>query len=547
MSLSIFKHKAITSIYVTGMLMMFLLAIVFTMLVIYEKYNDFDNDAIVIRKQFLKEQKNTIYFDVSRVIDFISHEYNKRYKSMDEKLLQEQIINAIEHLYERPDSTGYIFIYTLDGKNISDPIQKENRGKNLYHYKDENGVRVIKEFIDVSQQEQGGFVEYAWIKPTTGKQSSKISYAKSFTPWGWMVGTGVYFDEVEKLIASKKMDLKKRLIQYMMEILSLSVIIFGIGLAGVGIISYIINKEINIFTDFFQKASKTYIAINEEEVQLHEFKKMVKYTNAMVSEIHKRKKRLTELNASLEKNVEKKTEDLTRQNKLLEEEKSFSESLAKIQDSFIKHSIHEINTPLAVIMTNIDMHKIKLGEDKYLSQIEAASKMIANIYDDLSYMVKKDRFVYEKEWIEFSLFLFGRIEFFREIALGNRHKIILDIQDGIQYYFSTIELQRIVDNNLSNAIKYAKRSSDIFVTLTKSDDKIFLSFKTHSYKIKDTKRIFEPFHRENDIKGGFGLGLEIVHSICHKENIAVEVNSSDDMTIFKYIFSTRRGDESFIA
>ncbi len=529
------------------MLIMFLLTIIFTMLVIYEKYNDFDSDAIVIRKQFFKEQKDTISFDVNRVVNFVSHEYKKRHDSIDEKILQEQVLNAVEQLYGRQDGTGYIFIYTLNGKNLSDPVQKENRGKNLYSFKDPNGVQVIKELIDVSQQEQGGFVEYIWVKPTTGKESSKISYAKSFTPWGWMIGTGVYLDEVEKLIDTKKMELKKRLIQYMMEILSLSVIIFGIGLAGVGVINYIINKEINTFTDFFQKASKSYTTIDAEQVQLHEFKKMVKYSNAMVSEIHKRKKRLKELNASLEKKVVKKTEDLTEQNRLLEEEKIFSESLVKAQDSFIKHSIHEINTPLAVIMTHIDMHKIKFGEDKYLSKIEAASKMIANIYDDLSYMVKKDRFVYEKEWIEFSMFLNGRIAFFREIALGNRHRIISDIEENIQYYFSTIELQRIIDNNLSNAIKYAKRNSDIMVTLRQKDKEIVLQFKTHSYKIEDTERIFEPFHREDDVKGGFGLGLEIVRSICQKEKIKVEVNSDDQITIFTYKFNAGGVDESFIA
>jgi signal transduction histidine kinase len=103
------------------------------------------------------------------------------------------------------------------------------------------------------------------------------------------------------------------------------------------------------------------------------------------------KKRKNSLNLclSLEKRVEQKTQDLSEQNRLLEKEKEFSESLVKAQDSFIKHSIHEINTPLAVIMTHIDLFKMKEGENRYLSKIEAASKIISNIYSDLSYMVKR--------------------------------------------------------------------------------------------------------------------------------------------------------------
>ena len=292
-------------------------------------------------------------------------------------------------------------------------------------------MEVIKNLIKTSKQKEGGFVNYSWVKPVTGVATPKISYAKAFLPWQWMVGTGVYLDEVEKVIVAEKSALKKRLIKYMMEILSLTVILFGLGLAGLAIVTHIINKEIDTFSHFFKRASKRYITIDEEQIQLSEFRKMVKYINTMVNTIHRRKKKLKEINQTLEKRVEEKTENIRIQNRLLEKEKEFSETLVKAQDNFIKHSIHEINTPLAVIMMHIDMHKIKFGEDKYLSKIEAASKMIANIYDDLSYMVKKDRFVYEKEWISFSLFLEGRIAFFEEIAKGNKHKILSNIEPEI--------------------------------------------------------------------------------------------------------------------
>jgi len=344
---------------------------------------------------------------------------------------------------------------------------------------------------------------------------------------------------VEKLITQRKEKLKKLLVKYMMEMLTLTVIFLGIGFASIAIINSIIRKETDTFNTFFKKASKSHTTIDQEQIHLREFKRMVKYINNMVNTIHKRKEKLQEINLTLEKRVEKKTRDLSEKNRLLEEEKGFSESLLQAQDNFIKHSIHEINTPLAVIMTHIDIYKMKRGEDKYLSKIEAAAKMIGNIYDDLSYMVKKDRFVYKKQWISFSLFLEGRIRFFEEIATGNQHKIISNIEQGITLYFSDIELQRIIDNNLSNAIKYAKKGSDITVTLKREGKKILLMFVTHSHKIEDTQRIFEPFQREDNMKNGFGLGLEIVGSICKKENVEVDVSSNEKITIFSYTFELR--------
>lgn len=533
---NIFKNKKITTIYIWGMFIILLFVMLFAVLLINDEYNDFDREAESLRKEYIEEQKNTIVFDTNRVLKFISHAYKNNKKMLDEAYLKSQILNAIEQLYGRQDGTGYIFIYDFNGMNLSDPLRLHKVGENLYDFKDINGVKVIKDLIDISQKPEGGFVEYMWSKPVSEIETAKISYAKAFKPWGWMVGTGVYLDEVEKLIIVQKNALKKRLIKYMMEILSLTVILFGIGLSGLGVVNHLIGREIDSFSRFFKKAAKSHTTIDVDQIQLFEFRKMVRYINEMVDTIHKRKEKLKEVNLSLEKRVEQKTKDLSKQNILLEKEKDFSESLVKAQDSFIKHSIHEINTPLAVIMTHIDLFKMKEGENRYLSKIEAASKIISNIYDDLSYMVKKNRFNYVKNHFCISVFLEERIDFFSEIALGNQHNIIAEIQNDIWLYFSMEELQRIIDNNLSNAIKYANKGTDVKVILKVDKEEIILKFLSISPKIVDIEGIFKAFHRENDVRGGFGLGLEIVYTICQKENVKIEVNSDDKMTVFSYRF-----------
>ncbi len=524
------------------MTMMFVLIVMVVAMVFFGEYNTFESEAKISQKKYIEKQKETIVFDTHRVLKFIKYMYAHREAREDEKLLKSQILNAIEQLYGRPDGTGYIFIYNYDGVVLSDPAQKQNIGKNLYNIEDGNGVKVIKDLISISRKKEGGFVEYVWLKPTTGSLSPKVSYAQSFEPWGWMIGTGVYLDEIEKSIAKQRHALKMKLNKYMIDIIFLLGILFTFGVVGIIIANNILKREIDTFTNFFQKASVSHSLIDKEEIRLLEFKNMVSYINTMVQIIRKRQDKLTELNNTLESKVEDKTKDLNEKNKLLTKEKNFSNSLLKAQDSFIKHSIHEINTPLAVIMTHIDIRKMKFGEDKYLSKIEAASKMIANIYDDLSYMVKKDRFAYVRRWISFSDFVQNRIDFFEEIARGNKHKIVSDIESDIYCYISDIELQRIVDNNLSNAIKYANKNTEITVKLYESKKQTVLVFHTYSKKILDTKRIFEPFIQEDEIQGGFGLGLEIIHSICKKEHIVVSVDSNSKETVFKYIFS--KGDSS---
>ena len=535
MQLNIFKNKTIAGIHVVTMIVMFMFVIFFTAAIFYGEYNKFDISAEKIQKSYIKKQKESIVFDTQRVQKFINYMYEKYHDSKSETELKEEILNAIEHLYERQDGTGYIFIYNFKGIVLSDPVQRQNIGKDLYGIKDSNGVKVIEELIRVSRDKEGGFVEYTWLKPTTGELSPKISYAISFEPWKWMIGTGVYLDEIEKSITKQRSELKEKLNQYLIDIIFLLGVLFTVGVMGIIITNNILKREIDIFTNFFQNAASNYSVIDVKQIGLVEFQKMVLYINTMIDEIHQREHKLTELNATLESKVEEKTKDLHEKNLLLLEEKNFSISLVKAQDSFIKHSIHEINTPLAVIMTHIDLFKMKYGDNKYLSKIEAGSKIIANIYDDLSYMVKKNRFEYSKKDINLSTFVKDRIDFFHQIASGNNHKINAKIQEDIWLTMSTEELQRIVDNNLSNAIKYAFKETDIEIILEKEEEPV-LKFITQSPKIDDTERIFKAFERENDVKGGFGLGLEIVYGIAQKEDIYIEVDSTDERTTFSYTF-----------
>jgi signal transduction histidine kinase len=507
-----FKNKSVTTIYIWGMLVTFLFALMFIVLLIYEEYNDFDRESSIIRQQYIETQKNHIKFNVEQVHAFLN-QINRNYS----KAPSDNVLKSIENIYTINTLKEELFIFDKNGKVLLYPAGKNYLILPLELHKD------IK---------NASFITYKY------KNREKLAYVKHFSPWGWNIGSEFFIDDAQKEIDIQKLELKKRLIKIMMEILSLSVILFGFAIIWVGIVHNIIIKQITTFSAFFQRAAQHYTSINIEDIDIKEFRAMVPYANSMVDEIHTKKNKLKEMNMLLEKKVKRKTQDLERQNKLLAEEKNFSESLVKVQDDFIRNSIHEINTPLAVILTHIDVYRLKLGHNDYLSKIESATKMIANIYDDLSYMVKKNRVEYEKENIDMSDFLLNRIDFFMQIAHSNKQKIVTNIQSDIFLSFPPIELQRVIDNNLSNAIKYAKKSTSIIVNLRTDNKIIILEFITDSKVIQDTKKIFDPFHRENSYISGFGLGLEIVKSICDKREIQIDVTSDKNSTIFKYIFGS---------
>jgi len=110
-----------------------------------------------------------------------------------------QAMAAVKNL--RYDVEEYFWINDMEPRMIMHPIQADLDGKNLSENIDRNGKRMFVAMVDVCRKDGAGLVDYLWPKPGTSKPVPKISYVKSLPDWGWIIGSGIYMDEVEKEIA----------------------------------------------------------------------------------------------------------------------------------------------------------------------------------------------------------------------------------------------------------------------------------------------------------------------------------------------------------
>jgi signal transduction histidine kinase len=517
------KNISLSRLNLYGIISLLIFVILLNVLLIYKEYSDFGEESLRIQKNFFLNQKETIKKDTLRALTYISLQHDEWKGKMDEQTLKQNIIDTLNNFRDEKDGSGYIFVYTFDGVNIVDPILKQNYGKNLLDFQDSDGVYVIKDLIDVAHQQDGGYVEYRWNKPTTSKITKKISYAKAYEPWGWMVGTGIYLDDINSMIEESRQKSREKLMEYIINIVTLSLVMFLLFIIGIRTINTLIQRQISAFVEFFKLAITEHAFVDKKEVFIDDFKEMRQYLNEMVHELHAKTVTLKDLNENLEERVQIKTQKL-------KEQKQFSDSLVEAQDRFIKNSIHEINTPLSVIITHIDLFNMKHEGNKYIANIESAAKIILNIQNDLTYMIKKDRIDYPKQRLNLTEFLEERIAFFKDVALSNKLRVKLMIDKDLQVDFNDTELQRLIDNNISNAIKYAYTGTEILVELKEKR----LLVKTLSNKINDLEGIFKVYVREDESRGGFGIGLQIVKSICDKNGVVIDVVSDETMTTFIY-------------
>jgi len=100
-SINFLKNKTIASIHVVSMLLMLMVIVVFSAMVIYKEYQDFEVEAQNLHAEFIQKQKDTIVFDTTRVLNFIKDAYASRDREQDEETVKKQILHAIEELYGR--------------------------------------------------------------------------------------------------------------------------------------------------------------------------------------------------------------------------------------------------------------------------------------------------------------------------------------------------------------------------------------------------------------------------------------------------------------
>jgi two-component system OmpR family sensor kinase len=206
----------------------------------------------------------------------------------------------------------------------------------------------------------------------------------------------------------------------------------------------------------------------------------------------------------------------------------------KILSRFMKDSAHELNTPVTALMMSANY--LKNSYDKEMVEhMLISSKMISETYNSISYLAFNEIDLEEKEHLDLSEHIYHSIKYFKEIAASKNITINAEL-NTFMIYMDKNSLQKLINNLISNAIKYSHNNK-----------KIDISLKENVFKIKDEgigiakehqAKIFERYKRlSKKGYGGFGVGLDIVMRVCRANNIDISVESEVNRgTTFILIF-----------
>ncbi len=261
-----------------------------------------------VKYEWLNPKSNKVESKISYVFTFEPYNWilgTGEYYSVLLSKLQDEAKNVIKNL--RYGKDGYFWINVYEPKMVMHPTNPKLDGQSLKELKDPSGFFLFNEFVAVAKKDGKGFVPYMWPKPGFEKPQPKLSFVQGFEKWGWIVGTGVYVDDIERLAEDKErlIDsmIKKTIITNSIIGVFSSIIIFFITLL---IVKRGINRPLENISNAlenFDNNLNTVIAVTSKDemgVIARSFNSMIRDLRGLIDEA----KRTSQQNSSSSRELE---------------------------------------------------------------------------------------------------------------------------------------------------------------------------------------------------------------------------------------------------
>ncbi|WP_373070682.1 methyl-accepting chemotaxis protein [Sulfurimonas sp.] len=201
--------------------------------------------------------------------------------------MKEDALKTISEM--RFGKSGYFWINDATPKMIMHPIKPQLDGKDLSSVKDPKDVYLFNEMVKVVNEKGEGVVNYSWAKPGHDEPQPKMSYVQIFKPWGWIIGTGEYIDNIEAKIVQMRKSATDEIIASTFKIIGISIVLAGVLMLIVSLIANKIiiapiNNIVNIASDLAEGDGDLTKRINTKSND--ELNEIAKYMNYFIEKVH---------------------------------------------------------------------------------------------------------------------------------------------------------------------------------------------------------------------------------------------------------------------
>ncbi len=157
-----------------------------------------------VEKQMMKQKREAIRNLANIAWSLVSlYDQDVRDGRLSLKEAQERALHRLHNMRYGSEGKDYFWINDMHPTMIMHPYRPDLVGKDLTEFADANGKRLFVEFVRKVQKEKSGYIDYLWQwKDSSNTIAPKLSFVKGFEPWGWIIGTGIYVEDVYEEISA---------------------------------------------------------------------------------------------------------------------------------------------------------------------------------------------------------------------------------------------------------------------------------------------------------------------------------------------------------
>jgi len=144
--------------------------------------------------------------------------------------MQKEALKTIAKIRYGKEGKNYFWINDTEPKMIMHPIKPSLDNTNIANVKDPNGKQLFVEMTEVAKTKGSGYIDYQWAKPGFEKPQNKISYVSYFKEWNWIIGTGVYVDDIEKEVITMENEANQNVTNLMVSFIIITVVLLSLAL-----------------------------------------------------------------------------------------------------------------------------------------------------------------------------------------------------------------------------------------------------------------------------------------------------------------------------
>ena len=151
------------------------------------------------------DQKREMISELTNSAWSILENYHKEEKDsvLTREQAQQQALSEIMNVRYGKERKDYFWINNMDPVMIMHPYRTNLNGQDLSNFADPNGKKIFVDFVEIVSEHGEGYLDYMWQwKDDSTKIVPKLSYVKGFSPWGWIIGTGIYIEDVKEEISA---------------------------------------------------------------------------------------------------------------------------------------------------------------------------------------------------------------------------------------------------------------------------------------------------------------------------------------------------------